>query len=227
MLPRTSPLALARPDPRPGSRPGPGPDPWPQSASGSGSQPESRSEAGSQPGSGSRAEAGSQSGAGSGVRSEPEPQPESRRPRSRPWEIALADLAGHDLVVFPRETSPAWYDRMLDTCRAGGFSPVRLQHARNPEFLLGLVLAGHGVAFEQEAIARREPRLVWRPLAGAPLRRGICVAWPERSAHPAAAGFAALAAEVLTRDAAAGTSRAAPETSPSSAPRPWSVVYTP
>ncbi|MGJ6962971.1 LysR family transcriptional regulator [Streptosporangium sp. G11] len=145
-------------------------------------------------------------------------------PRSRPWEIALADLAGHDLVVFPRETSPAWYDRMLDVCRAGGFSPVRLQHARNPEFLLGLVLAGHGVAFEQEAIARREPRLVWRPLAGAPLRRGICVAWPERSAHPAAARFATLAAEVLAGDAA-GTPRATPGAAVT--PRPWSVVYTP
>ncbi|MFB9681864.1 LysR family transcriptional regulator [Streptosporangium vulgare] len=149
------------------------------------------------------------------------------RPGSRSWEIALADLAGHDLVVFPRETSPAWYDRMLDACRAGGFSPVRLQHARNPEFLLGLVLAGHGVAFEQEAIARREPRLAWRPLAGAPLRRGICVAWPERPAHPAAARFAALAAGVLARDVTAGTSQAAPGTSPSPTPRPWSVVYAP
>ncbi|WP_436762162.1 LysR family transcriptional regulator [Streptosporangium sp. V21-05] len=155
------------------------------------------------------------------------------RPESRPWEIALADLAGHDLVVFPRETSPAWYDRVLDVCRAGGFSPVRLQHARNPEFLLGLVLAGHGVAFEQEAVARREPRLVWRPLAGAPLRRGICVAWPERPAHPAAAGFAALAAGILAQDVQdaqdvpAGTPRAAPGASPPPAPRPWSVVYTP
>ncbi|MEU4405172.1 LysR substrate-binding domain-containing protein [Streptosporangium sp. NPDC023963] len=152
------------------------------------------------------------------------PQP---RTGSRPWEVALADLAGHDLVVFPRETSPAWYDRMLDVCRAGGFSPARLQHARNPEFLLGLVLAGHGVAFEQEAMARREPRLAWRPLAGAPLLRGICVAWPERSAHPAAAGFAALAAGILAQDVTAGTPRAAPGTSPSPAPRPWSVVYAP
>ncbi|WP_440084714.1 LysR family transcriptional regulator [Streptosporangium sp. LJ11] len=166
VLPRTSPLALARPRPRPG-------------------------------------------------------------PGSRPWEIELADLAGHDLVVFPRETSPAWYDRMLDVCRAGGFSPVRLQHARNPEFLLGLVLAGHGVAFEQEAMARREPRLAWRPLAGAPLLRGICVAWPERSAHPAAAGFAALAAGILAQDVTAGTPQAAPGTSPPPAPRPWSVVYAP
>ncbi|MER6828693.1 LysR family transcriptional regulator [Streptosporangium sp. NPDC000563] len=153
-------------------------------------------------------------------------RPETRRPRGRPWEIALADLAGHDLVVFPRETSPAWYDRMLDVCRAGGFSPVRLKHARNPEFLLGLVLAGQGVAFEQEAIARREPRLVWRPLAGNPLVRGIRVVWPERSAHPAAARFATLATEVLTRDAA-GTPRVAPRTSPSPTPRPWSVIYTP
>ncbi|MFF3443054.1 LysR family transcriptional regulator [Streptosporangium sp. NPDC002721] len=143
------------------------------------------------------------------------------------WEITLADLAGHDLVVFPRETSPAWYDRMLDVCRAGGFSPVRLQHARNPEFLLGLVLAGHGVAFEQETMARREPRLAWRPLAGAPLRRGICVAWPEGAAHPAAAGFAALAAEILAQDATAGTPQAAPGTPPSPTPRPWSVVYSP
>ncbi|MEU8038054.1 LysR family transcriptional regulator [Streptosporangium sp. NPDC049078] len=153
-------------------------------------------------------------------------RPETRRPRGRLWEIALADLAGHDLVVFPRETSPAWYDRMLDVCRAGGFSPVRLKHARNPEFLLGLVLAGQGVAFEQEAIARREPRLVWRPLAGNPLVRGIRVVWPERSAHPAAARFATLATEVLTRDAA-GTPQVAPRTSPSPTPRPWSVIYTP
>ncbi|MEU3165530.1 LysR substrate-binding domain-containing protein [Streptosporangium sp. NPDC006930] len=206
VLPRTSPLVLARP----GSRPEPEQDPWPQQDPGSafGSRPEAGSEARSKP--------------------DPRPgsQPESRRPRGRPWEIALADLAGHDLVVFPRETSPAWYDRMLDVCRAGGFSPVRLRHARNPEFLLGLVLAGQGVAFEQEAIARREPRLVWRPLAGNPLTRGIRVAWPERSAHPAAARFAALAAEVLTRDAA-GTPRAVPGTSPSPTPRPWSVIYTP
>ncbi|MER5646651.1 LysR substrate-binding domain-containing protein [Streptosporangium sp. NPDC002524] len=180
VLPRTSPLVLARPDSVPA-----GPEP------------------------------GTRSGT------------ESRRPGSRPWEIALADLAGHDLVVFPRETSPAWYDRVLDVCRAGGFSPVRLQHARNPEFLLGLVLAGHGVAFEQEAVARREPRLVWRPLAGTPLRRGICVAWPERPAHPAAAGFAALAAGILAQDVTAGTPGTTPLASPAPTPRPWSVVYTP
>ncbi|MER5627944.1 LysR substrate-binding domain-containing protein [Streptosporangium sp. NPDC002544] len=157
------------------------------------------------------------------ARSEPRPE----RSGSRPWEIELAELAGHDLVVFPRETSPAWYDHLLDVCRTKGFSPVRLRHARNPEFLLGLVLAGHGVAFEQEAMARREPRVIWRPLAGDPLRRGICVAWPERSAHPAATRFAVLAAEILAQHGTAGTPPATPETAPSLGPRPWSVVYAP
>ncbi|MEV4749494.1 LysR substrate-binding domain-containing protein [Streptosporangium sp. NPDC049248] len=159
---------------------------------------------------------------------QPEPQPEPRRrPGARPWEIELADLAGHDLVVFPRETSPAWYDHLLDVCRTKGFSPVRLRHARNPEFLLGLVLAGHGVAFEQEAMARREPRVIWRPLAGDPLQRGVCVAWPERSAHPAAARFAVLTAEILAQHGTTGTPPPALGGAPSPEPRPWSVVYAP
>jgi len=145
-------------------------------------------------------------------------------PLARMPEIALCDLAGHDLVLFPRPTAPAWYDHVLETCRAGGFAPGRVRHARNPEFMLGLVMGDRGVAFEQEAIARREPRVVWRPLAGTSLRRRISSAWPAASPRPAAARFGEVAAEVLT------------ETSPSTVPaadgdadtpRPWTVVYTP
>ncbi|MBC6462920.1 LysR family transcriptional regulator, partial [Actinomadura sp. HBU206391] len=137
-------------------------------------------------------------------------------------EIALEDLAGHDLILFPRATAPGWHDRMLDVCREHGFSPARLRHARNPEFLLGLVLAGHGVALEQEAIARREPRVAWRPLTGRPLRRSISAAWPAQPEHPAAMRFAAIAAEIL----AAADTTSMPLPAPD-VPRPWSVVYTP
>jgi DNA-binding transcriptional LysR family regulator len=142
-------------------------------------------------------------------------------PLARLREITLADLAGHDLILFPRATAPGWHDRMLDVCREQGFAPARLRHARNPEFLLGLVLAGHGVAFEQEAIARRESRVAWRPLTGRPLRRRVSAAWPAYSAHPAATRFAAIAAEVLAATETASIPLPAP-----SVPRPWSVVYT-
>lgn len=57
-------------------------------------------------------------------------------------EVPLAHLAGQDLVLLPREQAPGWYDRILDTCRAGGFVPTGLRHASRPELLLALVSAG-------------------------------------------------------------------------------------
>ncbi len=147
-------------------------------------------------------------------------------PLARLPEIALGDLSGHDLVLFPRAQASGWYDRILDTCRAEGFVPGRLRHASNPEFLLALVHAGHGVAFDQGPVARKEPRVVWRPLAGRPLVRRTTGAWPAgRSAHPAAPHFAALAAGVLARDRTAALHRDERAGPPDGPPRPWSVVY--
>ncbi|WP_127499923.1 LysR family transcriptional regulator [Actinoplanes solisilvae] len=137
-------------------------------------------------------------------------------------ELAFADLAGHDLILPPRATTPGWHDQVLEVCRQHGFTPRRIRHARNPEFLLGLVLAGQGVAFEPESATRREPRVVHRPLAGHPLHRTASAAWPAQSPHPAAERFAELAAETLT-DAvpSLGVIPAA------DANRPWSVVFDP
>ncbi|WP_067971963.1 LysR family transcriptional regulator [Nocardiopsis trehalosi] len=142
-------------------------------------------------------------------------------PLARLGEVALADLAGHDLVLFPRATAPGWYERVLDVCRGAGFTPDRVRHAGNPEFLVGLVLAGHGVAFAPEAAARREPRVAWRPLAGRPLVRRLSAAWPRAGTHPAARRFADLAAGVLAPDGPL------PGPAAPAGRRPWSVVYTP
>lgn len=147
-------------------------------------------------------------------------------PLARLPEVALAELSGHDLVLFPRAQAPGWYDRVLDTCRAEGFVPGRLRHASNPEFLLALVHAGHGVAFDQGPVARKEPRVAWRPLAGRPLVQRTTGAWPAgRSAHPAAPHFAELAAGVFTRDRTATPHLDDSPRSPDGPPRPWSVVY--
>lgn len=147
-------------------------------------------------------------------------------PLARLPEVALAELSGHDLVLFPRAQAPGWYDRILDSCRTEGFVPGRVRHASNPEFLLALVHAGHGIAFDQGPVARKEPRVVWRPLAGRPLARRTTGAWPSgRSAHPAAPHFAELAAGVLARDRPAAPHGDAGPRPPDGPPRPWSVVY--
>nr|WP_248002114.1 LysR family transcriptional regulator [Streptomyces sp. RPA4-2] len=151
----------------------------------------------------------------------PRTSPLARRP-----EVALGDLSGHDLVLFPRAHAPDRYDEVLDVCRAAGFVPGRVRHASNSEFLLALVTAGHGVAFDQGPVARKEPRVAWRPLAGRPLAQRLSGAWPAgRTAHPAARTFAELAAEVLVSDRAAAPDRTGEAVPTAGSPRPWSVVY--
>ncbi|MFI2300270.1 LysR family substrate-binding domain-containing protein [Actinacidiphila glaucinigra] len=147
-------------------------------------------------------------------------------PAARGPQVSLADLSGQDLVVFPHDEAPGWYDRLLESCRAAGFVPGGVRHASSPEFLLALVAAGGGVAFIQGAAARHDTRVAWRPLSGTPLVRRIGAAWPAGpSAHPAAPRFAALAADVLARHGAAAGRRSGAWPPPDGPPRPWSVVF--
>lgn len=139
-------------------------------------------------------------------------------PLARRTELALADLAGEGLVHAPRAAAPGSYDALLRTCWDHGFRPASIRHARNPEFVLGLVLAGHGVAFEPDG--RKEPRVVWRPLANEVLRARTAFAWPSSSPHPQAAKLAEVAAGVLRDD---GVSRIVPP-DPGGA-RPWDLFY--
>jgi DNA-binding transcriptional LysR family regulator len=137
-------------------------------------------------------------------------------------ELDLADLAGHDLAIFPRATAPEWYDEILDACRRHGFRPNRVRHAHNPDFLLGLVLGRQCVAFEPESTARREIRVAWRPITGAVLERRTSAVWPDRSPHPAAPTFSVVAAAVL-----AGPEAVRQVVDPPDGAQPWSVVYEP
>ncbi|MEV6276750.1 LysR family transcriptional regulator [Nocardia sp. NPDC051832] len=141
-------------------------------------------------------------------------------PLARLPEVALADLAGHDLVLPPRAAAPGWHDHVLGVCRARGFDPARLRHARDQEFALGLVLAGNGVAFLQETLARREPRVAWRPLTDRPLMRRVVAVWATTAVHPAVPRFAQAATAVLAAD-----DGPAPLRTPG-VNQPWSVVYS-
>ena len=141
-------------------------------------------------------------------------------PLAERTELALADLAGHGLVLFPREDAPGLFDETLRVCRQHGFRPARVRAATNAEFLLGLVAAGGEVAFDPGVVARKEPRVVWRPLAGAPLVWSVSAAWPPATAHRSAPRFAELVAAQFT---ALGLDPRLP-TAPGT-PRPWTVVY--
>ncbi|WP_327093665.1 LysR substrate-binding domain-containing protein [Nocardia vinacea] len=133
--------------------------------------------------------------------------------------LTLADLAGLGLVIFPRAAAPGLYDATLRTCWEHGFRPTRVQHARNPEFVLGMVLSGRGVAFDQGMVAQKEPRVVWRPLTDA-LSWRLSLAWPAAAPHPLVRELAELIVTVIQGD---GASRPAP--AQEVAQRPWNVVF--
>lgn len=98
-------------------------------------------------------------------------------------EVHLADLAGQELVMAPRDDAPGTYDELLAACRRHGFDPVAVHEARHPQFALGLVLAGTAVALAPRAA--ETDGVAWRPLAGEPLVWRISCAWPQGRREPA------------------------------------------
>lgn len=143
--------------------------------------------------------------------------PRDAEPAARA-EIALAELAGFGLVTRPREAAPGFHDDILTTCRDHGFTPTGIHHAQNPEFLLGLVLAGRGICFDTGEVARKEARAVWRPIAGDVLRARSAVVSPARHAHPAAMDFAEAVRDALGTSPPSGTVADRPD-------RPWNQVF--
>jgi DNA-binding transcriptional LysR family regulator len=145
-------------------------------------------------------------------------------PLARRRRLRLADLAAQDLVLFPRSAAPALYDELLSACGRHGYVPERVHHAANPEFALGLVLAGSGVALTEPAAARDE-RAVWRPLEGEPIVLRTSAAWPRNRANRAVHEFVAAAVAVLCEQG--GMRLAAPPSAGISVqPRPGSGLLS-
>ncbi|MEU5472061.1 LysR family transcriptional regulator [Streptomyces lydicus] len=151
---------------------------------------------------------------------------------ARQPQVALGELAGHDLVLFPRRTSPEWHDEVLARCGQGGYVPERVRAAESAEVLLALVVAGRGVGLLAEEAARHEPRVVWRRLAGEPLQGRVFAVRPTRSAHPLAARFAEVVARAQS-DSGSGSGSGRPGTVGNlpglagigDSTGPWAVVY--
>ena len=82
--------------------------------------------------------------------------------------VEVFDLAGHELVLFPREQAPEHYDELVADLRALGFAPASIRAADGLAVAAGLVHAGGAVALTDRAPADAAG-LAWRPLAGLPL----------------------------------------------------------
>ncbi|MFI6582042.1 LysR family transcriptional regulator [Embleya sp. NPDC050493] len=114
-------------------------------------------------------------------------------------EVALADLTGCELVLFPREFAPALYDETLTACARHGCTPALVHDVAGGDFARALVLSGAAVALAPPTTP--DPGTVWRPLAGTPLAWRTSTAWPRSADGPAVRAFTETAHAALRRHA--------------------------
>ncbi|MFI6292984.1 LysR family transcriptional regulator [Nonomuraea sp. NPDC050790] len=116
-------------------------------------------------------------------------------------EVHLADLAGRELLMPPKEGEPGMHAEALAECRRRGYVPAQVHEGSG----LGLVMAGAAVAFGPR---QESPGLVWRPLIGSPLSYRVSTAW--RVASDTVAGFSAAAVRTLKESAGMAEQSSAP-----------------
>jgi DNA-binding transcriptional LysR family regulator len=99
--------------------------------------------------------------------------------------VRPADLAGRELLWYPRDLAPGLYDDVLGTLRRLGAdvvvseSTVRFDQRRT-----GLRLRPE--AFSLSSVRGADPpAMVWRPIEGAPLAMTVAAVWRTGSRHAA------------------------------------------
>lgn len=102
-------------------------------------------------------------------------------PLSSRAEIELAELSGRKLMMFPRSMAPGYYDEILATCRAHGFSPT--------EVAQGIALTYRLVAVTPNVVAfspllRPRPEFRWLPITGEALVCRTSAAWRAGNRDP-------------------------------------------
>ncbi|WP_327339669.1 LysR family transcriptional regulator [Streptomyces sp. NBC_01259] len=106
--------------------------------------------------------------------------------------VCIEALAGEPFVSFPANTGSTVRDATVGACEAAGFNPRVVQEAPDSYTIMALVAAGVGVTLTVTSVQHiQQNGLVYRPLAGPPIRRQAALAW--RADNPSAALRAVLA----------------------------------
>jgi DNA-binding transcriptional LysR family regulator len=116
-------------------------------------------------------------------------------PRGMSYRKELSDLRNEPFVVISRSSSVSFFDHLVQTCRAAGFSPRIVQEVNELLTVLFLVQAGAGVSLVPSSASRmRVPnvRLLDTHLAEAKWKIGLT--WRKRDqSDPLIRNFVGLA----------------------------------
>ncbi|KIH83264.1 LysR family transcriptional regulator [Pseudomonas batumici] len=99
--------------------------------------------------------------------------------------ISLSSLASEPLVMFSRKVSPVYFDNLIATCRASGFSPRVLHEVRSVASQIAFVSCGQGIALVPASLKKLAPdNVVFRALGQKLNVVTTAVAWNESRSNP-------------------------------------------
>jgi DNA-binding transcriptional LysR family regulator len=98
--------------------------------------------------------------------------------------IDVAALGGHELIMFPRELSPGFYDDLLRMLTERGAGFVLSDSAMGFQQVLAILRLRPAAVSVASARAAANPGLAWRPLRGEPLTVTYAVAWRGENRNP-------------------------------------------
>lgn len=112
--------------------------------------------------------------------------------------IPVEVLAGDPFVTFPAGAGSTVRDATVRACEAAGFHPRVVQEAPDSYTILALVAAGVGVTLTLSSCQHiQQHGLVYRPLAGPPVRLQAALAWRPDNPCAALRTVLAVAEEAL------------------------------
>lgn len=99
--------------------------------------------------------------------------------------ISLSSLANEPLVMFSRKVSPVYFDNLIATCHASGFSPRVLHEVRSVASQIAFVSCGQGMALVPASMKKlAPPNVVFRPLTQKLNVVTTAVAWNATRSNP-------------------------------------------
>lgn len=100
--------------------------------------------------------------------------------------VALTDLRGEPFVLFSRQASPDYYNRIFEMCVAQGFYPQVRHEVRHWLSVVSLVAQGMGVAVVPAALARSGMAgAAFRPLSDTDVPSEVYCVWRQHPDDPA------------------------------------------
>ncbi|WP_103308702.1 MULTISPECIES: LysR family transcriptional regulator [unclassified Pseudomonas] len=109
----------------------------------------------------------------------------SDHPLASRTRVSLSSLSTEPLVMFSRKVSPVYFDNLIATCRASGFSPRVLHEVRSVASQIAFVSYGQGIALVPASLKKMAPQnVVFRPLSQKLNVVTTAVAWNAGRLNP-------------------------------------------